>query len=189
MTDKNISRNNTHRQYAMEYGTFIGIAWGCAFLAYVEGVASDNALLVLAGGALCLVGAVIPFLFGARLNRKMAAVDERMSYLPALLFSFSMLMYACLMDGLIMYAWFEFADSGRLFDALDRMMKTPELADIYRQSGMGEQYEQAKVMLKELGMLPAWEKALSMINNNFFLSLLLSFAVAKVVSLKRGTSK
>ena len=166
----------------MEYGTFVGMSWGALFLSYVEGIVYDNTLLILLCFMLCGVAFVLPFVLAMRLNRKMFLVGEKLSYLQGLLFSISMFMYACLLNGLIVYAYFQYMEEGMLFGRLNEMFTMPEMVQTYESIGMGVQYQQMMNMVNELGSMSALDKALMVFNNNFFYGLTLSFVVAIVAS-------
>lgn len=176
------TKNTVYRSYSMEYGTFIGLGWGATFLSYVEGISYQNGLLIFLCVALFSIMCVCPFVLAMRLNRKHYAIGDRLSYLQGLLFAFSMFMYACMMDGFITYAYFQFWDNGLLMEQLESMVNMPEMVRTYQQIGMGEQYEQMINMLKQMNELTAFEKALMIFNNNFFISILLSFVVGFVAS-------
>lgn len=176
------TKNYTYKSYSMEYGTFVGMSWGALFLSYVEGISQDNAFLILVCFALCGVAFILPFMLALRLNRKLFMVGERLSYFQGLLFSFSMFMYACLLNGLIVFVFFNFMDDGELFSQLNKMITMPEMVTTYQQIGMGEQYSQMLKMLEEANGLSALEKTLMVFNNNFFFSIIFSFVVAIVAS-------
>lgn len=166
----------------MEYGTFVGLCWGAMFFCYVEGISYQNGLLMLLCVALFGVACVLPFVLAMRLNKKLFAVGERLSYLQGLLFAFSMFMYACMMNGLIVFAYFQFLDNGLLMEQMESMVNMPEMITTYQQIGMGEQYEQMISVLKQIDDLTPFEKALMMFNNNFFISLILTIVAAIVAS-------
>ncbi|MBR0045794.1 MAG: DUF4199 domain-containing protein [Bacteroidaceae bacterium] len=176
------TKNVTYRSYSMEYGTFVGLSWGALFLSYVEGIIYDNALLILLCFMLCGVAFVLPFVLAFRLNRKVFLIGENLSYLQGLIFSISMFMYACLLNGLIVYAYFQFMDDGSLFGRLNEMLTMPEMTSTYKSLGMGEQYAQMIDMMKDMSGLSALDKALIVFNNNFFYGLTFSFVVAIVAS-------
>lgn len=174
------TRNYTYKSYAMEYGTFVGLAWGGVFFSYVEGIASNNGLLMMLCFMLCGVSLFLPFLLAFRLNRKMKSVGESLTYIQGLLFAFSMFMYACLMNGLLVFAYFQLMDDGQLMDRMNELLTQPEMVSTYEQMGMGEQRVQMMDVLREADRLSSWEKTLLIFNNNFFFSIILSFFVAGV---------
>lgn len=170
----------------MEYGTFVGLAWGGVFLSYVEGISYNNGLMMLLCFMLCGVSVMLPLVLGVRLNRKMALIEERLSYFQGLFFAFSMFMYACLMNGLIVFAYFNFLDDGQLMEQLNAMLNQPEMVQTYEQLGMGAQHAQMMDILRETDGLSAWEKTLLIFNNNFFISLFYSFIVAVAATWRRN---
>ena len=171
----------------MEYGTFIGLTWGGMFLTYVEGISYNNGLLMLLCFMLGGVALVLPFVLAFRLNRKMALAGEHLSYFQGLFFAFSMFMYGCLLNGLIVFAYFQFLDNGLLMEQLNAMLTQPEMVKMYEQMGMGDQHAQMMSILAEADALSAWEKTLMIFNNNFFISMFLSVIVAFVASWQRNS--
>ena len=182
------TRSYVYRSYSMEYGTFVGLGWGALFLCYVGGIVMGNALLMLLCVVLGLVCLVMPFGFALRLNKMLLEVGEKLSYLQGLLFAVSMFMYACLMSGLIAFAYFQFMDGGALYEQLHRMITMPEMVDTYQQMGLGDAYSQMQDVLAEMQTMSAFDKALLLFNNNFCFSIILSFLVAIAASctLKNG---
>ena len=179
------TNNTVYKSYSMEYGTFVGLTWGGVFLTYVEGISYNNGLLMLLCFMLCGIAIVLPFVLAFRLNQKMALVKEQLSYFQGLFFAFSMFMYACLFNGLIVFAYFQFLDNGLLMEQLNAMLTQPEMLKMYEQMGMGEQHAQMMDILAEADGLSSWEKTLLIFNNNFFISLFLTIIVAWVASWKR----
>lgn len=174
----------------MEYGTFVGFGWGALFLCYVGGIVMGNALLMLLCVVLGLMCLLMPFWFALRLNKMLLAIGERLSYLQGLLFSVSMFMYACLMSGLIVFAYFQFMDGGALYEQLHGMMTQPEMVVAYKQMGLGDAYSQMMDALSEMQRMSAFDKALLLFNNNFCFSIIASFlvAIAASCSLKNGVN-
>ena len=89
-------------------------------------------------------------------------------------------MYACLMNGLVVFAYFQLKDDGQLMDRMNELLTQPEMVSTYEQMGMGEQRVQMMDVLREADGLSSWEKTLLIFNNNFFFSIILSFFVAGV---------
>ena len=176
------TKNTIYRSYSMEYGTFVGLGWGAMFLSYVEGISYQNGLLIFLCVALFSVMCVLPFVLAMRLNRKHHEAGERLSYWQGVLFSFSMFMYACMMNAFIVFSYFQFLDDGLLMEQLNSMVNTPEIVATYQQIGMGAQYEQMLGMLKQVEELTPFEKALMIFNNNFFISLILTIFVGIVAA-------
>lgn len=182
------TKSYVYRSYSMEYGTFVGFGWGALFLCYVGGIVMGNALLMLLCVVLGLMCLLMPFWFALRLNKMLLAIGERLSYLQGLLFSVSMFMYACLMSGLIVFAYFQFMDGGALYEQLHGMMTQPEMVATYKQMGLGDAYSQMMDALSEMQRMSAFDKALLLFNNNFCFSIIASFlvAIAASCSLKNG---
>ena len=62
------------------------------------------------------------------------------------------------------------------------MFNTAELKKTYEQIGMSDSYNEMMQLLNEASSLSSFEKTLALFNNNFFMSLFLSFLVAFVAS-------
>ena len=174
--------NYSYRSYSMEYGTFVGLSWGLLFLCYVEGISYNNGLLMMICLLLCATSLLLPFMLALRLNRKLLMISEKLSYMQGLFFSFSMFMYACLLAGLVTFAYFQFLDDGSLFEQLNSMFTTPELVSVYQQIGMEEEYKQMLDILKDIEGMSAFDKALGLFNNNFMFGIAMSFIVGWVAS-------
>lgn len=174
-----------YRAFSMEYGTFIGLSWSVLFLSYVYGISQNNALLMM----LCFFSfgfsCVLPFILAMRMKKILLIDDMGLSYMQGLFFSFSMFMYACLFNALIVYGYFEFFDNGGLFATLSTLLDDPLLKTTYTNIGMGEQYAELMGMMDELAGLSSFDKAVLMFNNNFVWSLILSFPVALAASRRR----
>ena len=181
------TENIQYRPYAMEYGTFVGLCWGAAFFTYAEGIAYGNGLLILLCMMLLGVGAVMPFALAFRLNRKLWMQGARLHYWQGLLFALSMFAYASLLSGMLAFAYFEWLDSGKLVEQIIAMASQTEMAEIYRQMNMGEQYDQMMMMMNQMDELSSLEKALMVFNNNFFTGFILSFIVAVVATWKQNS--
>lgn len=171
-----------YSSYSREYGTFVGIGWGALFLLYIYSVLTMNPLFFLAFFALMFVCSIMPFFFAFRINKKYASIGERLSYFQGFSFSLVMFMYACLMSGIISYIYFEFFDNGAICQSLLEMFNTAELKKTYEHIGMSDSYNEMMQLLNEASSLSSFEKTLALFNNNFFMSLFLSFLVAFVAS-------
>ena len=114
----------------------------------------------------------------------LAPCSEGAGKKQGLSFSFTMFMWACLFNGIIVYSYFEFFDNGAFIDALITMLSDKQLAQTYTQIGMGESYKEILSMMNEIAQTSSFDKALALFNNNFLLSLLLSIPVALVTKTK-----
>ncbi len=178
--------NFNYRAFSMEYGTFVGLCWSVLFLSYTYGVREANAFYLIICFLFCVLSVLVPFVLALRMRRKVNRCGQNMSYWQGLLFSFSMFMYACLLNGLVVYGYFELLDNGELVSALSKLIGAADIKNMYAQMGMAEQYSEVMKMLDEVNELSSFEKALLMFNNNFTWGLLMSFLVAIAASLKKS---
>ena len=180
-----MTSNNLYRAYSMEYGTFVGISWAMIFLSYVYGVRTSNPLLFLLCFAMLGLGFILPLLFGFRINWKYARVNDKLSYIQGLFFAFNMFVFACLLNGLTTYAYFEFFDEGMLTSGILKMFEEANMMETYTQIGMGDSYKEMMALLNEADSLSSLEKALIIFNNNFFYGCIMSFIVALLAAHNR----
>lgn len=164
--------------YSLEYGTFLGIGWGIMFLLYIYSIITLNPLLFLAFFFLMIVCFFLPFYFAFRIRKKYSEIEERLSYVQGLTFSMGMFMYACLVSGVVAFAYFEFIDNGNLCQTLIDTFNNADLQTTYQKLGMEEPYKEMMQLLDEASSLSSFEKAMAVFNNNFIFSLILSFFVA-----------
>ena len=176
--------NNYYRAYTMEYGTFVGLCWSAFFLSYVYGLVQGSVIGILLCFAFCAFSFVLPFGLATRLSRRVSEDGGKLSYWQGLIFSFSMFMYACLMNGLIIFAYFELIDGGSLVNTLIDMLSLSDIKSMYTQMGLSSQYKEVIDMLDEVAGLGSFEKTLLLFNNNFTWGIFMSFLVAIPASWK-----
>jgi len=171
-----------YRAYAMEYGTFLGIAWTLVFTIYVFGFRTGNPNLFLLGFLGFMVLAFLPFLFAWRV-KQMQYEGEKLGFLKAMSFSLNLFGFACIFTGICEYAYFCFFDNGELLTGFTNMFINPEMKTAYNQMGMAESYSQLSELLTQMQRLTAFEKTELLFNSNFMISLLMFIPVSALASI------
>ena len=173
-----------YRAYAMEYGTFLGIAWTTVFLLYAIGFRTNSPMYFLLAFFGFISLAFMPFIFAWRV-RSLQNKNEGLGFFRACIFTLNLFMFACLFSGACEYAYFAFFDNGALLDGFSKMVITEEMKNTYKQMGMIESYNQIKETLNMAQRLTPFEKTEAMFNSNILISLLLLLPVSAIASLKR----
>lgn len=165
----------TVNQYASEYGSFIGLTWIAIFLCYAEGISSNNMALTAACIIPAIISFILPFMLSLRINKKLFAIGERMTYWRAFSFSLMMFTFASLMSGVATYVYLQYINGGRLLERLASMLADPNVALAYRQMGMGSQH---KEIMSMIGQLTPWDFSLSMFSNGMMIGIAASLFLA-----------
>lgn len=174
-----------YRSYAMEYGTFLGIAWTSVFLLYTASFRTASALYSLLAFFGFMSLAIIPFIFAWRV-KSLQNKGEGLGFLRGCIFSLNLFMFACLFTGVCEYAYFAFFDNGALLDSFLKMLIEPEMKNAYTQMGMSDSYNQLIDSMKQLQLLSPFEKAESLFNMNIIVSLLMIIPVGFIASLRKA---
>ncbi len=174
------------RQYAMEYGTFLGIAWTIVFIIYVMGFRTGNGLFFFLGltGLACLL--ILPFIFAWRI-KKLQPDNEGLGFIRALSFTINLFMFACIFTGACEFVYFNYMDGGQLTEAVRKMFTSPEMKEAYTNMGLSETYSQMQDNLTQVSNLSAFEKTEMLFNSNFLFSVILFLPVSLVASLENKT--
>ena len=95
-------QNNTvskSRAYAMEYGTFLGIAWSIVFILYATSITKNNILLMLLSSGLLILLPILAFYLSWRYSAK--SPTQSISWIQSWSFVFMMFVYASLLTGAV----------------------------------------------------------------------------------------
>jgi len=119
-----IGSNSNQSAYAMEYGTFVGIAWIVCFGLYIGEFAYPQ--LAPTVFFVSLISVILGYRLVCRYMAQ-AVERERRTAMTALRFSTSMYFYASLLAAAGHYIYFQFIDKGYLFNAYSAYMKQPDI--------------------------------------------------------------
>lgn len=174
-----------YRAYAMEYGTFLGIAWTAVFFPYTASFRTASALYSLLAFFGFMSLAIIPFIFAWRV-KQLQDKGKGLGFFRGCIFALNLFMFACLFTGICEYVYFAFFDNGTLIDSFTKMITDPEIKNAYSQMGMGDTYSQFIDSTKQLQILSSFQKVEALFNMNIFVSLLMTIPVGLVASLKKS---
>ncbi|MCR5312547.1 MAG: DUF4199 domain-containing protein [Bacteroidaceae bacterium] len=171
------------RAFAMEYGTFLGIAWTIVFFIYVIAFRTGNSMFLFCASWGILALAVMPFIFAWRI-KQLQPKGTSLGILRGMGFSLNLFMFACLFSGACEFVYFRFFDQGQMLEGCTTMLLTPDISEQYKQMGMTDSYNQIMEVFKELKKLSAFEKTEALFNSNFFVSMILFIPVSFIASLQ-----
>lgn len=166
------------RKFIMEYGSILGLCWIAVFACYVVGFRTQNGIFMLSG-LMGLVGLLaVEFFLGCRIKKRSVQLEIKSSFFFTYMNVLGIFMYACLLCGCLEYIYFAFIDKGALFEAIQTMLDSTEIKQLYTQMGMSAYYKQITDTIDELSMLSAFEKAMILFNQNFAVGLFMSVPVS-----------
>ena len=172
-----LSKYRLFSAYATEYGTFLGAAWVLVFVLYVICFRTMNPLLMFVSCILFLSLPLFGFYLARRFKQQMPE-DVSIGYGRAYWFCLSMMLYACLLTGVVELVYFKFLDHGAVFNSFYELMDDPATKFTYQQMGMKESLETLKESIDMVSSLSAVDLCLSLFNQNFLLSLILAIPTA-----------
>jgi len=174
----------TTRDFSTEYGTFTGLVWSAAFLAFTEGMVNSNFLTLTAGMCLTCLGLVLPVYLAWRYKQHLTAPGDRVSWGMAWTFACFTLIYASTVTGVAQFIYFNFIDKGRLIEFLQTIMSSKEVIGQYTRIGAADILEQSREQLALIAGLSPIELALNLYANSIMGSIILSIPVAFVAHRK-----
>ncbi len=166
------------RAFALEYGTILGIAWTAVFAAYVYGLRTWNALLLLGCYAGMILIALLPFILVRRYRRVHTAADETISFGNAIHFCFLMFSYAILLTGICQYIYFAYMDGGAMIQAFKDFMNNPENIAAMQMMGTSDLKMMMEQSIETLATLSPLDITLSLFQMNITVSLFMIFLTA-----------
>ncbi len=171
------------QSFAIEYGTFLGIAWLTTFGFIVGGFVSGNLLSMLAGMAAFGLSCLFPFYLAWRFKQHLN-VGERVSRLVAWSFAFLMFTYACMLAGVGHLVYFTYLDHGQLMQVFHTTLFSPEAEAQYKAIGASDMLATARDQFSLIQSLTPMQMTLALFENNIFISLLLTIPVTFVAHRK-----
>ncbi len=174
----------TTRDFSTEYGTFTGLVWGAAFLAFTQGMVGGSLMTMTAGMCLSCLGLIMPVYLAWRYKQHLTAPGDRVSWGMAWTFAFFTLIYASTITGVIQFLYFNFIDKGQLMEFLQAAMSSEEVISQYTRMGAADILEQSRNQLALIAGLSPMELTLNMYANSIMGSIILSIPVAFVAHRK-----
>lgn len=172
-----------YRAYAMEYGTFLGIAWTAVFILYAISFRTNSPTYSFFALMGFISLGILPFIFAWRV-KQMQNKGEGLGFFRAIGFTFNLFMFASLFSGACEYAYFAYFDNGMLLDGVTRIFV--EQKESYKQMGMTESYDQILEMIKTAQGLSSFEKTEALFNSNIILSLFFLLPVSFIAAHKHN---
>ncbi len=170
----------TTRDFSTEYGTFTGLVWGAAFIAFTEGMVGGSFMTMTAGMCLTCIGLIMPVYLAWRYKQHLTAPGDRVSWGMAWTFACFMLIYASTVTGVVQFLYLNFIDKGRLMNFLQAVMSSQEVIDQYTRIGAADILEQSRAQLSLIAGLSPLELTLNLYANSIMGSIFLSLPVAFV---------
>ncbi len=159
------------QQYAMIFGTYMGLFWILKFILVPTGLTSSFLLLLFLCLTLC-----VPFMgyYYTRLYRDRVCGGS-ITFLHALMFNIFMYACASLLTSAAHYVYFGFIDEGYILDTCRGM-----LTELKRENlpGMEEYLRQVKESLDMVAALSPTDIVLRMLGSNIYYCTLLSVPTA-----------
>lgn len=179
----NVEHYKMSQSFAIEYGTFLGIAWLIAFGFVVGGLTTGNLIYSLMGFGWIGLSVFIPFYLAWRFKQHLDE-GECVSAFAAWVFAFLLFVYACFFAAVGHLIYFTYIDGGQLLEAFQAILTAPEVENQYTAIGASEMLETARQQLQVIQGLTPIEISLALFENNIFFSLLLTLPVAFVAHRK-----
>ena len=171
------------QSFAIEYGTFLGIAWLITFGFVVGGLVSGNLLAMLAGFASFGLSCLVPFYLAWRFKQHLEN-GEQVARLVAWSFAFLMFTYACMLAAAGHLVYFTYLDHGQLMQVFHTTLFSPEAEAQYKAIGASDMLATARDQFAMMQSLTPMQITLALFENNIFVSLLLTIPVAFVARRK-----
>ncbi|MCR5315312.1 MAG: DUF4199 domain-containing protein [Bacteroidaceae bacterium] len=173
----------TTRDFAIEYGTVLGVIWLATFFTLMSGMTGGNILMMMLSMGLMGITLLMPLYLAWRYKQHLKSGD-RVSMGMAWAFAILMFFYASVMTGAGEFVYFQYMDQGKFLDFFMNFLASPETEAQYKMIGATEFLEQSRMQLQELANLTPLDITLNLFVNNIFLSLLYSIPVAAVAHRK-----
>lgn len=169
------------QQYAMIFGTYMGVFWILKFTLVPLGMTSPFLLLLFICLTLC-----VPFMgyYYTKIYRDKVC-GGTIGFLHAWVFDIFMYVCAALLTAVAHYVYFRFIDQGFMLDTLRQMLDTLTAENM---PGMEEYIKQMKSNIDTMGTLTPTDITLSMVSSNIYYCALLSIPTALIAMRKKKKS-
>lgn len=182
-----IENYSTLRKFIMQYGTYNGAVWASLFLCNVYAIRLGNDYLSMASVVLLVFAAFYNFRSAANVKLTALALGIRVTPLRSFIYPFSMLMYTCLFTSAIEFLYFYKLDNGEFFGSIKAILNAPGVKETYSQLGVSGNYTEVTELLDIADGMTALDITGVLLNQHFFLSILLIMLLAPFTFYFRGT--
>lgn len=167
-------RKPTLQEYAMRYGTVMGIFWTLKFMLFPSGM--NNPLLLIFFFILTLAGPILGYLF-TRKYRDQQCLGI-INFSKAYIFTTLMYMFASMFVAITHYIYFRYIDNGLIVNTYQGMI---EQMTTISTGDMKESLDQFRTALDIISNLTPLEITLQLITQNIFYCSILAIPTALLV--------
>jgi len=178
----NINNLISARKFAMEYGTFLGIAWLMDFMFLTKGI-DNSPILLLLGCGLFITLPFITFYFAFRFKQHQIE-GERQTLGCAAYFTIMMFVFAELICFLGEYAYFAYLDNGHIIATFQSLLDDPAIVSEYKKMGMTTFLEMAHQQLNQYSVLAPVDLASNLLGSNILTSFILFIPTWIIAAMK-----
>ena len=165
---------STLQEYAMRYGTVMGIFWACKFVLFPLGM--NTPLLLMLFFILTLS---VPFLGYAFVKRyREQQCEGILNFSKAYIFTIFMYMFASLFVAVIHYLYFRYMDNGLIVNTYQGMI---DQMNAVATGDMKESLDQFRTALDIVSNLTPLEITLQLLTQNVFYCTILAIPTALLV--------
>lgn len=165
----------TLQEYAMQYGTAMGIFWACKFVLFPLGM--NMPLLLIFFFILTLSVPILGYLFARRYRDLQCG--GTINFSRAYLFTAFMYMFASLFVALIHYLYFRYMDNGLIVNTYQGMID--QMAILSSTEEMKASLDQFKTALDIISSMSPLEITLQLLTQNIFYCTLLAIPTGLLV--------
>ena len=165
---------STLQEYAMRYGTAMGIFWACKFVLFPLGMSMP--LLLIFFFILTLSVSILGYLFVRKYREQQC--EGVLNFSKAYIFTIFMYMFASLFVAVIHYLYFRYMDNGMIVNTYQGMI---DQMNAVATGDMKESLEQFRTALDVVSSLTPLEITLQLLTQNVFYCTILAIPTALLV--------
>ena len=165
---------STLQEYAMRYGTAMGIFWACKFVLFPLGMSMP--LLLIFFFILTLSIPILGYLFVRKYREQQC--EGVLNFSKAYIFTIFMYMFASLFVAVIHYLYFRYMDNGMIVNTYQGMI---DQMNAVATGDMKESLEQFRTALDVVSSLTPLEITLQLLTQNVFYCTILAIPTALLV--------
>lgn len=165
---------STFQEYAMRYGTAMGIFWACKFVLFPLGMSMP--LLLIFFFILTLSVPILGYLFVRKYREQQC--EGVLNFSRAYIFTIFMYMFASLFVAVIHYLYFRYMDNGMIVNTYQGMI---DQMNAVATGDMKESLEQFRTALDVVSSLTPLEITLQLLTQNVFYCTILAIPTGLLV--------
>ena len=165
---------STLQEYAMRYGTAMGIFWACKFVLFPLGMSMP--LLLIFFFILTLSVPILGYLFVRKYREQQC--EGVLNFSRAYIFTIFMYMFASLFVAVIHYLYFRYMDNGMIVNTYQGMI---DQMNAVATGDMKESLEQFRTALDVVSSLTPLEITLQLLTQNVFYCTILAIPTGLLV--------